>query len=233
MYGVLAYMIGVTGLVWIILAMGGFVTVGLSSFQTESAVTAGLLNFGLIVMFGLQHSVMARTGFKTFIQRFIPEAAERATYVLMSGFMMAILIYFWQPVSGQVWMVENPVAKAILWITYGLGWGYLFLSTFVTNHFDLMGLRQVYLYFINKPYTDLPFTRKYMYSYSRHPMMLGLLIGIWAIPEMSVSHFILSSLMTLYVVVGVFFEERDLIKQFGKTYRNYRKEIASLLPYVY
>lgn len=233
LYGILSYNIGVAGLVWLILAMGGLAPVGISSLQTSSITSALFVNLGLIGLFGLQHSVMARSGFKKWLTGFIPEAAERATFMLMSGVVTMLAIYFWQPLPGTVWSVENPVAQVVLWIVYALGWSYLFIATFVTNHFELMGLRQVYLYFTQRAYTSLPFTRKLMYRYSRHPMMLGFLIGMWALPVMSVSHFMMSLLFTLYIVVGVYLEEKDLVERFGVTYRNYKKEIATLIPKIY
>lgn len=232
-YGVISYLIGAGGLFWLILAMGGIAPTGLSTWQAESFVTATLVNIGLIVIFGLQHSVMARPGFKNWLTRYIPQAAERATYMLMSGLATGIAIYFWQPLPGTVWAVESMPAQAVMWSLYAAGWGYLFFATFITNHFELMGLRQVYLYFRNIPYSKLPFTRKYMYRYSRHPMMLGMLIGIWSVPLMTVTHFVLSLTLTGYMVVGVLLEERDLIKNFGETYRKYKSEIATFIPRIF
>jgi protein-S-isoprenylcysteine O-methyltransferase Ste14 len=232
-YGVMSYNIGVAGLMWLILAMGGLAPVGFSPLQTSSITSALFVNLGLIGLFGVQHSVMARAGFKKWLTGFIPEAAERATYMLMSGVVTMLAIFFWQPLPGTVWSVENLAAQVALWTAYALGWGYLFIATFVTNHFELMGLRQVYLYFTKRPYTALPFTRKFMYRYSRHPMMLGFLIGMWALPVMSVSHFIMSLLFTLYIIVGVYLEEKDLVARFGDTYRRYKKEIATLIPRLY
>lgn len=232
-YGILSYNIGVAGLLWIILAMGDLAPVGFSPLQTSNVIPAMLINLGLVALFGLQHSIMARARFKQRIKQILPEATERATYILMSGVFMAIAIYFWQPLPGNVWTVENTVGQVALWSAYALGWSYLFIATFVTNHFELMGLRQVYLYFTNKPYSTLPFTQKYMYKYSRHPMMLGLLIGMWALPTMSVSHLVMATLLTLYIGVGVFLEERELVNQFGETYRAYKKEIATLLPKIF
>jgi len=232
-YGLLAYNIGCAGLFWLIFALGGLAPSGISTLRTESIQSALLVNFGLILLFGLQHSIMARNNFKKWLTRFIPEATERSTYMLMSGICSMTAIYFWQPVPGVVWSVENTAGQVVLWSLYALGWTYLLISTFVTNHFELMGLRQVYLYFRNKPYTSLPFTRKYMYRYSRHPMMLGVLVGMWAIPVMSVSHFILSVLLTGYIIVGVALEEKDLVKYFGETYKKYKKEIATFIPGVF
>ena len=232
-YGILAYNVGVAGLLWIILAAGGLAPVGLSGLETGSVISALLVNLGLITLFGVQHSVMARQTFKNWMTRYIPEAAVRSTFMLMSGVASITAIYFWQPLPGTIWAVENAEAQVVLWIAYALGWSYLLVSTFVTNHFELMGLRQVYLYFKNVPYTSLAFTRKYMYSYSRHPMMLGVLVGMWCIPVMSVTQFVMASLMSLYVFIGIFFEERDLVKEFGKTYRQYKNDIATFIPRLY
>jgi len=230
LYGVAAYAIGVGGLLWIILAMGGLAPVGISQLQTDSLPAALALDLGLIALFGLQHSIMARRAFKQRLKAWLPEAAERATFVLLSGVCLGLALWAWQPLPGTLWQVESTTAQYLLWGLYALGWSYLFIATFVTNHFELMGLRQVYLYFCERPYTKLPFVKKYMYRYSRHPMMLGVLVGMWAVPTMSVSHFVMASLLSAYIVVGVFFEERDLVKQFGDTYRRYRKEIAAIIP---
>lgn len=232
-YGVASYCIGVAGLLWIILAAGGLAPVGLSTLQTGSVIGAVVINMGLVSIFGLQHSVMARQPFKKWIMHHIPEAAVRATFMLMSGLASIAAIYFWQPLPGAVWAVENAQIQIMLWVAYALGWSYLLISTFVTNHFELMGLRQVYLYFKNIPYTTLPFTRKFMYSYSRHPMMLGILVGMWCVPVMSVTQFVMASMMTLYVFIGIFFEERDLVREFGKTYRQYKNDIATFIPRLY
>jgi len=232
-YGVVSYAVGVGGLMWLILAMGGLAPVSIGALETTSMVGAISVNLGLVLLFGLQHSIMARAHFKRWITQVIPPAAERATYVLMSGVVTMLAIYFWQPLPGTVWSIENSVAQIVLWSAYAIGWAYLFIATFVTNHFELMGLRQVYLYYAQRDYTQLPFTRKLMYRYSRHPMMLGILIGMWALPVMSVSHFVMSLLFTLYIIVGVYLEEKDLVTRFGDTYSKYKKEIATLIPRLY
>lgn len=232
-YGLLGYAVGVSGLAWLLLAAAGLAPVGLGLLKAESTLSAAMIDLGLILFFGVQHSVMAREGFKKRLTRLIPQAAERATYMLASGFVAMTALYYWQPLPGMVWSVETDLLRIGIWGLFALGWGYLFVATFVTNHFELMGLRQVYLYFTNKPYTSLPFTRKFMYRYSRHPMMLGFLVGLWAVPEMSVTHFSLAALLTMYVAVGMFFEERDLVKRFGDTYRRYKQEIATFLPGMY
>jgi protein-S-isoprenylcysteine O-methyltransferase Ste14 len=232
-YGLCAYLIGVGGLLWFILAMGGLAPVGFGPLQTDGWMAALAVDFALILLFGLQHSVMARDGCKRWLVKHIPAAAERSTFVLASGILSLLALALWQPLPGTVWAVENSLGKSLLWACYGLGWGYLFAATFVTNHFELMGLRQVYLHFANRPYRPLPFVRKYMYRYSRHPMMLGLLVGIWALPVMSVSQFAMACLFSVYLAVGLIFEERDLLRTFGDAYRVYRDEIAALIPRMY
>jgi len=233
LYGVFAYAIGCMGLFWLILGSGEIAPVGLSEWQASNTLLAVLTNTGLIVLFGVQHSVMARPWFKRQLVKIIPQSAERATFMLMSGIATMSAIYFWQDIPGTIWVVESTFAQVVLWSLYTFGWIYLLLSTFVTNHFELMGLRQVYLYFRNQPYKPLPFTRKFMYRYSRHPMMLGVMIGLWAIPMMTVTHFIMSTLFTIYVVIGIYFEEKDLIKDFGEVYQQYKKEIATFVPGMY
>ena len=232
-YGIFGYAVGCFGLFWLILAAGGLAPAGISLWQASSPLIAMLTNVGLIGLFGLQHSVMARRGFKNWLKTLLPEAVERSTYILMSGIATCALMYYWQSVPGMVWQVESLSMIVFLCVLYGVGAMYLLLSTFVTNHFELMGLRQVYLYFCNTPYTALPFTNKYMYRYSRHPMMLGMLVLLWSTPEMSASRFILAMLFTMYIAVGIYFEERDLVRSFGDTYRKYKQQIAAFLPGIF
>lgn len=233
LYGVVGYLVGLVSLLWFILAMGGLAPTAIGPLQTTSTLGAITVNTGLIVLFGLQHSIMARPGFKAFMRNWMPQATERSTFLLFTGITLIIAIVFWQPLPGLVWQVEQTGLMIGLWVLYGLGWSYLLLATFVTNHFELMGLRQIYFYFRNQPYHSIPFTKKFMYSYSRHPMMLGLLVGMWCVPIMSVSQFVMASLLTLYVFIGIFFEERDLSKEFGVAYIKYKDEVASLIPKIY
>ncbi|MBT1062331.1 DUF1295 domain-containing protein [Bowmanella sp. Y26] len=232
-YGFVGYAVGCFGLFWLILGAGAFAPVGLSPWQSDSVLISLLVDIGLITLFGVQHSLMARAKFKRWLTQFIPEAAERATYMLMSGLVTAIAMYFWQSLPGVIWQVQNQVAMGSIYSLYVIGICYLLLSTFITNHFELMGLRQVYLYFQQRPYTPLAFTNKYMYRYSRHPMMLGMLILLWSVPTMSVTRLVLATLFTLYIVIGLHFEERDLLKQFGNTYRKYKQQIATFIPGIY
>lgn len=232
-YGLLSYAVGCLGLFWLILGFGGIAPVGLSSFQADSLGGILLMNIGLIALFGLQHSVMARARFKQWLTRYIPEAAERSTFMLFSGIVSILAVYFWQVLPGTVWSVESTALQTFLWTVYALAWTYLLLATFVTNHFELMGLRQVYLYFRQQPYSKLPFTNKLMYRYSRHPMMLGVLVGMWSVPVMGVAHMSMAILFSVYVFIGIFFEERDLIAHFGDQYRRYKQQISTFIPGIY
>ncbi|TKB47155.1 NnrU family protein [Thalassotalea mangrovi] len=232
-YGILAYVVGCIGLFWLILGAGSLVPIGISNWRADSTGMALMVNIGLILLFAIQHTVMARGAFKARLTQLIPEAAERPTFMLLSGIVVCILLYFWQSVPGVIWQVQNQIAVYVIYGLYLFGVIYLLLSTLVTNHFELMGLRQVYLYFRKTPYTPLPFTNKYMYRYSRHPMMLGVLILLWSVPVMSATRLVMSVLFTLYIAVGIYFEERDLNKNFGETYAEYKRRIAAFIPGVY
>jgi protein-S-isoprenylcysteine O-methyltransferase Ste14 len=233
MYGLAGYLVGMVTLLWFILAMGSLAPTAFSPLQTTSTIAAISINIGLIVLFALQHSIMARPGFKAMMRRVMPQATERATFLLFTGITLIFALVFWQPLPGMVWQVEQTGPMNGLYALYGLGWTYVLLATFVTNHFEFWGLRQSYFYFRNKPYQSVPFTNKFMYRYSRHPMMLGLLVGMWCVPVMSVSQFVMASLLTLYVFIGISFEEGDLMDEFGESYRKYRNEVAALIPKIY
>lgn len=233
MYGLLGYTTGMVSLLWFILAMGGLAPMSFGPLQTTSTIGAIAVNVGLILLFAVQHSIMARPAFKAMMKRFLPVATERASFLLFTGIVLIIALVFWQPLPGLVWQVEQTGAMIGLWALYGIGWTYLLLATFATNHFELMGLRQIYLYFSNQPHRNIPFYNRFMYSYSRHPMMLGLLVGMWCVPVMSVSQFVMAALFTIYVFVGMYFEEKDLLTEFGEKYRKYKNEVAALIPKIY
>ncbi|MEO0468021.1 MAG: methanethiol S-methyltransferase [Bacteroidota bacterium] len=189
-----------------------------------------LTNIGLIVLFGVQHSVMARPWFKVWWTRFVPQAVERSTYVLFSSLALIAIFVFWQPMGGNIWTVESPMLYNGLMVLFFLGWGILLLSTFLINHFDLTGLRQAWLYFRGKDYTDLKFRVPGLYKFVRHPLYLGFLIAFWAAPDMSWTRLFFASLMTLYILLGIQWEEKDLIAHFGKTYLAYKRAVPMIFP---
>ena len=190
------------------------------------AVATNVLLLGL---FAVQHSVMARPAFKRGWTRTVPPHLERSTYVLASSLVLLLLFWLWEPMREVVWAV-GPSAAAVLWVVFGCGWVVVLVSTFLIDHFDLFGLRQVFLYARGQPYTPPPFRVRGLYRIVRHPIMLGFLIAFWATPTMTWGHLLFAGVTTAYIVVGVWLEERDLRHAFGETYDQYRRRVGMLLP---
>lgn len=201
------------------------------SFSQDSIFLALCINLILVLLFGLQHSIMARPFFKQWWTQKIPVAAERSTYVLFSAMALATLLYFWQPMQITIWSVNNIKLKYLIWALFGSGWIYFVLASFAINHFDLFGLRQVFLYWKEETPTELPFNKRWMYNFNRHPIQTGILIGIWATPYMQLAHLVLSTTFTVYILIGIALEERDLIRIYGEEYQRYRNEVGGLFPW--
>lgn len=216
----------------------GFVTnllvpTGLDSKPTSSLEYAILANVGMLVLFALQHSVMARPAFKKWWTMIVPEPLERSTYVLLSSLCMILLFIYWQPMGGIVWSVDSKIAYFTLTAISLLGFGIVLVSTFLINHFDLFGLRQVWLYFIGKPYTQLPFKTPFFYKYVRHPLYLGWMIAFWAAPTMTVAHLLFAVVCTVYMLAAIRFEEHDLVHAFGDQYIKYKQMAPMIIPFVH
>lgn len=233
-YALLCYLLGVTGLVTMIAFLGNFIP-QLSIDYSQAKLPTGLAllkNVILMSLFGVQHSVMARQSFKSQLTKIIPKHLERSTYVLASGLVTAFIVWQWAPVDGTLWQVEAAtLAYYGIYALFFLGWGILFFSSFLINHFDLFGLRQAYLEMIGKPYSSMQFTILSLYKYVRHPIYLGILIGVWATPIMTVSHLIFATLMTTYIFIGIYHEEKDLVNNFGKVYQTYKQQVPKLIPW--
>lgn len=226
-YALVAYSIGAGALFWFFFASIGVAPASMLVLENGSLLAALCINLLLVAAFGVQHSVMARPAFKAEWTKIVPPHLERSTYVLASGLFLLPIIVAWQPLPGQIWLVEQEtVAFAIKGIAV-FGFAYLLLASFFTNHFELFGLRQAWLYATQKQYTPLEFKRNWLYGFSRHPIMTGLLIMFWATPDMTMTRFLLSLFLNAYIVIGVWFEEKDLVAEFGDTYRQYRKEIGA------
>jgi protein-S-isoprenylcysteine O-methyltransferase Ste14 len=231
-YAVVAYAIGFFSLLYWIASTGNLLPMasidGTPVMETGTAVLKNLL---LVLLFGLQHSIMARKGFKQWITRFIPVHLERSTYVLATGIVLTFMVWQWEPLGGIIWKIQpNSPWYSILYGLYFSGWGILFISTFLINHFDLFGLRQAYLNFKNKPYQEVNFKVVAFYKYTRHPLYLGTLIGIWSTPVMTITHLCYALLLTGYIMVGVYYEEKDLVRVFGEKYIQYRKSTPAIIP---
>ncbi|WP_172146254.1 methanethiol S-methyltransferase [Pseudomonas tumuqii] len=190
-----------------------------------------VINTLLLAVFAIQHSVMARPAFKAWWTRIIPQAAERSTYVLLSSLALIALFHFWQPMGGVIWQVENRSGQLPLLAGFGFGWALVLYSTFLINHFDLFGLRQVWLQLLGKPYTALPFKTPAAYKLVRHPLYLGWLFVFWCTPQMTVAHLLFAVLTSVYILIGIFLEERDLLKAHPE-YEAYRQRVPMLLPSV-
>ncbi|MFG0282807.1 MAG: methanethiol S-methyltransferase [Phycisphaerales bacterium JB039] len=189
-----------------------------------------LINVGLLSVFAVQHSVMARPAFKRRWTKIVPRPLERSTYVLFSSAALILLFWQWRPLGGVIWDVEDPAGRAALYGLFGFGWLLVLVSTFLINHFDLFGLRQVWLYFRGKKYTPLRFQLPWLYRVVRHPLYLGWLFAFWATPTMTVTHLVFAVVTTGYILVAIQFEERDLIDAHGLDYADYRKRVPMILP---
>lgn len=232
-YGIFSYAVALTAQVWFIFYIGewDFMTDNINVQHPVPLATAIIINIGLVSLFGLQHSVMARSLFKKHLTKFISEAAQRSTYVLFSGIALGLICLHWQPLEGFLWQVDNEIGKAVLTAGYIFGWLFSLFSTFIINHFELFGLQQVYLNLINKPEPSVDFKEKLFYKFIRHPIQLGVLIGIWLTPNMSYSHLMLSVTLTIYIFIGLMYEERDLVSTLGSTYKDYQKRVRMMLPF--
>jgi methanethiol S-methyltransferase len=229
-YGVVAYAIGVTALIAVILAMLGVLPFTGGPLGTLGFGAGLTLDMLLLFAFALQHSVMARPTFKERWTRLIPAAAERSTYVLATGLVLAPMLALWQPMPHVVWSIEAPILRYCVLGLALAGWAYLFAASFAINHFELFGLQQVYQTLRGRPLTEVPFQERWMYRFDRHPIMTGVLIGLWAAPTMTLDHLLFAVGSTLYVWVGVFFEERSLQRQWGTEYEEYRERVGTIVP---
>lgn len=230
-YALFAYGVGSVALFWFFFAAIGIAPYSLSAFKADNLFTTLAVNIFLVMLFAVQHTIMARKSFKQKWTQIIPEHLERSTFVLIAGILMAAMLWYWQMLPGVIWAIENEYARfAILGLAV-FGVVYVLVSTLVTNHFELLGLRQAWLYATDKPYTPVDFKRQWVYRYSRHPMMLGLLIVFWATPDMSVTRLVLAVLLTIYLFIGIQFEERSLIQEFGDKYKAYKKDIGMFFTF--
>jgi len=230
-YGVAAYFLF---LVVILYAMGfvanWLVPKSIDSGTQGNIIVSMLVNAALLGIFAVQHSVMARPGFKAWWTQIVPQSVERSTYVLLSSFALILLYWKWQPLQGVVWDVEGSEGMNVLWGLCGLGWLMVLASTFAINHFDLFGLRQVYLNLRNEKYSHLKFRILGPYRLVRHPLMLGFVIAFWATPRMTIGHLFFAAATTLYILIALQLEERDLVTHHGEEYKEYKKQVPMILP---
>lgn len=231
LYGTVSYLLFLGVFLYALgFVVGIGVPVSLDSQPTRGFVPALLVNLGLLTVFAVQHSVMARPTFKRWWTRFVPVAAERSTYVLFSNIAMILLFAFWQPMGGEIWSFESVGSRATLYALGAAGWLLVLASTFLINHFDLFGLRQVWHYARNNPYKALRFKTPAVYSVVRHPLYLGWLMAFWFTPTMTVAHLVFAVMTTAYILVAIQLEERNLVEEHGDSYREYRRKVPMIIP---
>ena len=231
LYGVVSYGIFFVTFLYLIGFLANFIVPkGIDTGAGAPFAIAFAINVGLMALFGLQHSVMARPGFKAAWTKVVPESLERSTYVLLSSVALIVLYWLWQPMTDVVWEARAPWLVTLLWALFGLGFGLVLISTFVINHFDLFGLRQVFLRLLGKPYTDIPFQVRFMYRLVRHPLYVGWFLAFWGTPRMTVGHLLFAIGMSGYILIAVRHEERDLVKLLGQDYIEYRKRVPMFVP---
>lgn len=232
LYGIVSYAVFFGTFLYAVGFIGNFaVPKSMDSAREIPLVTALLIDAGLLTLFALQHSIMARPAFKRWWTRIVPEPAERSTYVLFSSLALIVLFAFWQPLGGVVWEVTSPLGRAALYAAYAFGWGLVLVSTFLINHFDLFGLRQVWLQLLGRPYRALAFVTPAPYRLVRHPLYVGWLFAFWATPVMTVTHLFFAIATTAYILIAIQLEERDLVAAHPE-YEQYRRSVPMLIPFL-
>lgn len=230
-FGVASYAIFLATFLYAIGFIGDFGVPRTIDGPLQGALAAAILiDLGLLGLFAVQHSVMARQGFKRWLTRFVPEPAERSTYVLASSVALLLLFWQWQPIGGVVWQLESDVARALAYGVYAIGWVTVLLCTFLINHFDLFGLRQSWLALVDRPYTPLRFGTPSLYRLVRHPLYVGWLLTFWATPTMTATHLLFALATTAYILMAIQLEERDLVRMHGESYVAYRRRVPMLIP---
>ena len=232
LYGVISYLIFLLTFLYAIGFVGNFfVPKSIDAGPQASTLTRAIIaNVILLSIFGLQHSIMARPEFKERWTKIVPKSVERSTFVLLASLALILLFWQWRVMPWAVWHVDNEIGRFFMWAMFFAGWAIVLLGTFLINHFDLFGLRQVYLHQRGIEYTPLDFGTPILYRIVRHPIMLGFIIAFWFTPDMSWGHLLFAAVTTVYVFVAIQFEERDLKNIHGESYEQYRREVSMLLP---
>ncbi len=188
------------------------------------------INVLLLGLFAIQHTIMARLAFKRWWTAFVPKPIERSVFVLLTNFILLLMNWQWRPLPDVVWQVESTIGRGVLHVVAAVGWGLVLYATLLINHFDLFGLRQVWLYFKGKPYTPVRFKESVLYRWVRHPLMLGFLIAFWATPDMTQGHLLFAVVTTAYILVAIQIEERTLVALHGDDYQRYKRRVSMIIP---
>jgi protein-S-isoprenylcysteine O-methyltransferase Ste14 len=231
LYGAFSYAVFFATFLYALAFVGNCPKVRTLDGPRTGGLAAGIaIDAGLLALFAVQHSVMARRWFKERWTRMVPRVLERSTYVLFSSLALILLFWQWRPLGGLVWSVEDALARGVLWALFGFGWTLVLVATFLINHFDLFGLRQVWLFLLGRPYTRLPFGTPGPYRLVRHPLYVGWLFAFWMTPTMTLAHLLFAVATTAYILLAIRFEERDLVHEHGPLYEQYRRRVPMLVP---
>jgi methanethiol S-methyltransferase len=231
-YGSVSYLIFLATFLYAFCFIGNFgVSRTLDGAATGPLWISFAIDAGLLGLFAVQHSLMARAWFKDRWTRIVPKPLERSTYVLFSSLALILLFWQWRPLGGEVWSVEDPTGRLVLRGLFAFGWGLVLVCTFLINHFDLFGLRQVWLYLLDRPYVALRFATPGPYRLVRHPLYVGWFFAFWMTPVMTLAHLLFSVATTVYILLAIQFEERDLVREHGDAYRQYRRSVPMVLPF--
>jgi methanethiol S-methyltransferase len=232
LFAIVCYAIFFATFLYLIVFVGdfSFAAITVNSGPEAPIATAAIIDIALIALFGLQHSVMARQGFKRWWMRIIPPPVERSVFVLAASIALMILFYGWRPINNIVWDVGNPILHSLLWVLFWVGWGTVLLSTFLINHFELFGLQQAWFYMRRRDAEPPKFRQPMLYKWVRHPLYLGFFLAFWATPQMTAGHLLLAVGVSIYMLIAIQYEEHDLVSLFGRDYELYRERAGMLLP---
>ena len=232
LFAIVAYAIFFATFLYLIVFVGdfSFARITVDEGPPGPVAAAAAIDIALIALFGIQHSVMARQGFKKWWTRVIPKPAERSVYVLMASAVLIVLMTLWRPIPSAIWDIANPLAANAIWGLFWIGWGMVLLSTFLINHFELFGLQQAWLNMQGREAEPPKFHQPLLYKWVRHPLYLGFFLAFWATPQMTVGHLLLAAGVSVYMLIAIRYEERDLVDYFGKDYEDYRERVGMLIP---
>jgi protein-S-isoprenylcysteine O-methyltransferase Ste14 len=233
LFGIIAYVVFLAAFLYAIGFTGDMVVPKtINTGTSTNFINALITDLTLLSLFAIQHSVMARPGFNKWWIPIVGPAIERSIYVLLASLILILLYWKWQPIEGVVWQIENMVVKTILYSLFGIGWLIVLLSTFMINHFELFGLKQVYENLKSIEPRPVAFKLSLFYSIVRHPIMLGFIIAFWSTPNMTMSHFVFAATTTVYILIAItYLEEKDLVKVHGAQYKEYQSKVPKIIPF--